>query len=116
MWFPTKEKVQREILRMLAECEILDKRIEVYEDQSKILGSMFGPAPEVAQWRDSHTELSQTLLEASWGINNGSVSFKEMVPALKPVSGALSQFRTVLDQTDQASAQGRAAANAYFGK
>ncbi|MEA3061901.1 MAG: hypothetical protein QOJ94_1682 [Sphingomonadales bacterium] len=116
MWFPTKEKVARELDRLLTRCEAIDQRIRVYEEQAKILGSIFGPAPEVTEWRVAQEEIYGNLMEASTGVRYGNVSYLEIAPSLKPVRKAIDHFDKVLDLTDAASAAGKAAAQAHFGK
>jgi hypothetical protein len=109
MFFPTKAKVQRELDLLLTRLEQIDKRLQRYEAQQRIVGSIFGPALELDEMRAAREDIYLTIIEAHAGVRFGTVSFREVAPQLKPVSAAIRHFEKVLDQTDAASAAGQAA-------
>jgi hypothetical protein len=115
MLFPTKQKVERELDRLLTDLEKIDTRLQVYEGQEGIVGSIFGPSPELAEMRAAHGDVHSSLIEATVGIRFGSISFREIAPQLKPVAGAVRHFKNILDQADAASAAGKAAFKERFG-
>ncbi|MEA3030951.1 MAG: hypothetical protein QOG13_2276 [Sphingomonadales bacterium] len=115
MLFATKQKVEQKIAGLMRELEHLDSRIRAYEDQQKIVGAIFGPAPEIAEMRGARDDIYGTLGEALTGLRMETIDFREIAPQLKPLSGAIAHMRSILDQADADSAKGHSAFKARFG-
>jgi hypothetical protein len=100
MWFPTKEKVEREIQRLLTVFELIEKRAARVVAESNIFSSILGPN-EIAETIHRNTlQIIENLYAAAADVRFGMRPFKQVASDLAEVVIVGKNYNSLLDNMD----------------
>lgn len=111
MWFPTAEKVDRELGDLIRHFEALRPRIDDWLKRAELGASSGIPSEElVAMLNEANRvqyKLHADLLEARLGIQMGGIRWKQAIPLLKACKSVAKTIEWHLDKMDIDARSGR---------
>ena len=109
MWFPTKEKVEREIDVLLTRFERIEKRAEFNISESNRIGSLFGPNEMAEVILRNTRKIIENLHEGAAETRYELLSLRALANNIAPVAKVASQYASILDNMDFARKAGEKA-------
>ena len=109
MWFPTKEKLEREIDALLTRFERIEQRAEFNVNESNKFASLLGPNQIAETLLRNARKIIENLHRAGAETRFETRSFRAIANDLPAVTKVASQYAGLLDNMDFARKAGECA-------
>jgi hypothetical protein len=100
MWFPTRDKVEREIQRLLTVFELIEKRAARVVAKSNIFSSILGPNEIAETIHRNALQIIENLYAAAAQVRFGMRSVKQVASDLTGVETVGKNYNLVLDNME----------------